>query len=322
VHFGNNTIGRFFVKVYRNIEDFKPAANTIATIGTFDGVHTGHHVIISRVKKLSLEMGGESVIITFSPHPQLVLHPEEKNIFILTTDEEKIKLLERQGIDHLIIIDFTKEFSTISYLNFIKDILIDKLHVKKLVIGYDHHFGNHREGQLKHLVDYGKQYNFEVEDIPAQKVEDITVSSTKIRKALAAGDISSANKFLGYNYFFSGRVIKGDGIGKTLGFPTANLEINNPYKLIPAQGVYAVKVEYKGENYGGMMDIGTRPTFNGNKQVIEINIFNFDKYIYSEFLYVSIVERLRSDIKFHGVEELKEQLLKDKLNAEKILNND
>jgi riboflavin kinase/FMN adenylyltransferase len=172
------------VKVYGNIESFKPNANTVATICTFDGVHTGHHVIITRVKQLSLEMKGESVIITFSPHPQLVLHPEEKNISILTTDEEKITLFEQHGIDHLIIIPFTKEFAAISYLDFIKDVLIDKLHVKKLVIGYDHHFGNNREGELKHLVDYGKQYHFEVEDIPAQKVDDIAVSSTKIRKAL------------------------------------------------------------------------------------------------------------------------------------------
>jgi riboflavin kinase/FMN adenylyltransferase len=308
------------VKVYRNIEEFKPNANTIATIGTFDGVHTGHNVIISRVKQLSFEMKGESVIITFSPHPQLVLHPDEKGIYILTTDEEKIKLLEQHGIDHIIIMPFTKKISSVSYLNFIKDVLINTLHVKKLVIGYDHHFGNNREGELRHLVDYGKQYHFEVEDIPAQKVDDIAVSSTKIRKALMAGDMSAANKFLGYQYFFKGKVVKGEGIGRTLGFPTANIEIDHPFKLVPAHGVYAVLVDYKGKRYKGMMDIGMRPTFNGIKQVIEINIFNFDENIYYEFLNVTIVERLRSDIKFPGAEQLKEQLSKDKINTERILN--
>jgi riboflavin kinase/FMN adenylyltransferase len=307
------------VKVYRNIEEFKLIANIVATIGTFDGVHTGHHVIISRVKQLSLELQGESVIITFTPHPQLVLHPDEKGVTILTTDEEKIKLLDQHGIDHLIIIPFTKEFAAITYLEFIKVVLIDKLHVKKLVIGYDHHFGNNREGELKHLVDYGKQYHFEVEDIPAQKVDDITVSSTKIRKALMEGDMRAANKFLGYQYFFKGKVVKGEGIGRTLGFPTANIEINHPIKLLPAHGVYAVLVDYKGGNYKGMMDIGMRPTFNGIRPVIEVNIFNFDENIYYESLTITIVERFRSDIKFPGVEQLKEQLLKDKINAERIL---
>lgn len=308
------------MKVYRNIEEFRPNTNTVATIGTFDGVHTGHHVIISRVKQLSPELHGESVIITFSPHPQLVLHPEEKNITILTTDEEKINLLEQHGIDHLIIIPFTKEFAAISYLDFIKDVLIDKLHVKKLVIGYDHHFGNNREGELKHLVNYGKQYNFEVEDIPAQKVDDVAVSSTKIRKALMEGDMPTANKFLGYQYFFKGKVVKGEGIGRTLGFPTANIEINHPIKLLPGHGVYAVLVDFKGRNYKGMMDIGMRPTFDGIRPVIEVNIFNFDESIYYESLTVTVVERLRSDIKFPSIEELKVQLSKDKITAERILN--
>jgi riboflavin kinase/FMN adenylyltransferase len=308
------------VKVYRNIESFRPDANTVATIGTFDGVHTGHHVIISRVKQLSQEIQGESVIITFSPHPQLVLHPDEKGIYILSTDEEKIKLLEQHGIDHVIIMPFTKEFSSVTYLNFIKDVLINKLHVKKLVIGYDHHFGNNREGELRHLVDYGKQYHFEVEDIPAQKVDDIAVSSTKIRKALIAGDISAANKFLGYQYFFKGKIVKGEGIGKKLGFPTANIEITNSFKLVPAHGVYAVTIDYEEKIYKGMMDIGMRPTFNGIKPVIEVNIFNFDENIYNKSIIITVVERLRSDIKFPGEDQLKEQLSKDKINAERILN--
>ena len=307
------------MKVYKNIEDFVPINNAVVTTGTFDGVHTGHRVIISRINQIAKEIGGESVIITFYPHPQLVLHPEEKIIFVLNTLEEKIKLLENCGIDHLIIIPFTKEFASISYLDFIKNILIDKLHVKRLVIGYDHHFGNERKGSLQHLMDYGGKYNFEVEQISAQKIEETEVSSTKIRKALLAGDITTANNYLGYEYFFKGCVVKGDNIGTSIGYPTANIEIAEFFKLIPANGVYVVKAEYENKKYGGMMNIGMRPTVNGKKLAIEINIFNFDKYIYSEFLNVYVIEKLRDEIKFSGIEQLKEQLLNDKKTAEKIL---
>jgi riboflavin kinase/FMN adenylyltransferase len=309
------------LKVYRKIEDFVPIKNAVVTTGTFDGVHTGHRVIISRINQIAKEIGGESVIITFYPHPQLVLHPEEKNIFVLNTEEEKISLLENYGIDHLIIIPFTKEFAAISYLDFIKKILIDKLHVKRLVIGYDHHFGKERKGSLQHLVDYGSKYHFEVEEISAQKIGDTEVSSTKIRKALLAGDILTANNYLGYDYLLKGCVVKGDHIGTLIGFPTANLEITDPYKLIPANGVYVVKVKFENKIYGGMMNIGMRPTVNGKKLAIEVNIFNFDKNIYSEFLNVYIIERLRDEIKFSGIGQLKEQLLVDKKTAEKILSD-
>ena len=307
------------MKVYKNIEDFIPIKNAVVTTGTFDGVHTGHRVIISRINKIAKEIGGESVIITFYPHPQLVLHPEEKNIFVLNTQEEKIKLLENCGIDYLIIIPFTKEFASISYLDFIKNILIDKLHVKRLVIGYDHHFGNERKGSLQHLMDYGSKYNFEVEQISAQKISDTEVSSTKIRRALLSGDITTANNYLGYEYFFRGCVVHGNHIGTSIGYPTANIEISEPYKLIPANGVYAVIVELDNLKYDGMMNIGMRPTINGKNVTIEINIFNFDKNIYSEFLNVYVIEKLRDEIKFSGLEKLKEQLLNDKKTAEKIL---
>jgi riboflavin kinase/FMN adenylyltransferase len=309
------------LKVYRKIEDFVPIKNAVVTTGTFDGVHTGHRVIISRINQIAKEIGGESVIITFYPHPQLVLHPEEKNIFVLNTEEEKISLLENYGIDHLIIIPFTKEFAAISYLDFIKKILIDKLHVKRLVIGYDHHFGKERKGSLQHLVDYGSKYHFEVEEISAQKIGDTEVSSTKIRKALLAGDILTANNYLGYDYLLKGCVVKGDHIGTSIGFPTANLEIADSNKLIPVNGVYIVKVKFENKIYGGMMNIGMRPTVNGKKLAIEVNIFNFDKNIYSEFLNVYIIERLRDEIKFSGIGQLKEQLLVDKETAEKILSD-
>jgi riboflavin kinase/FMN adenylyltransferase len=307
------------MKVYRNIDDFSPVPNTVVTIGTFDGVHSGHRVILDRVKQLAGEIKGSSVVITFNPHPQQVLHPEEKNIFVLNTVDEKINLIEKNGIDHLIIIPFTKEFASISYLDFIKDILIDKLKVSRLVIGYDHHFGKDREGQLEHLQNYGNTFNFKVEEITAQKVEDTAVSSTKIRKALLTGDIAAANKFLGYFYSFRGQVVKGDEVGRTIGFPTANMQPDDPAKLIPADGIYAAQAEFQGKIYKGMLYIGMRSTLNGTMRVIEINIFNFDKNIYSEFLNVMCIRKLRDEIKFAGLDKLKEQLLKDKEDAEKIL---
>jgi riboflavin kinase / FMN adenylyltransferase len=307
------------VKVYRNIDDFSPVPNTVVTIGTFDGVHAGHRVILDRVKQLAGEINGSSVIITFNPHPQKVLHPEEKNIFVLNTVEEKTELIRKNGIDHLIILPFTKEFASVSYLDFIKNILVDKLKVCRLVIGYDHHYGKDREGQLKHLQEYGNKFNFKVEEITARKVEDTAVSSTKIRKALMVGDLITANKFLGYYYSFRGQVVKGDEIGGTIGFPTANLIPDDPAKLIPADGIYAALAEFQGKTYKGMLYIGMRSTLKGTKRVIEINIFNFDKNIYSEFLNVMCIEKLRDEIKFSGLDKLKEQLLRDKEKAEKIL---
>ena len=307
------------MKVYKNIEDFRPVPGAVVTIGTFDGVHTGHHAILFRVKQLAKSINGNSVVITFNPHPQQVLHPDEKNIFILNTVEEKIKQIEKNGIDNLIIIPFTTEFASTSYLDFIKNILIDKLKVSVLVVGYDHHFGKDREGHYQHLQEYGSKYNFKVEEISVQKVEDAAVSSTKIRKALMAGDIETANKYLGYYYSINGKVVKGDGIGRTLGFPTANILPDDSSKLIPADGIYAALAEYEGKTYKGMLYIGVRSTLNENKRVIEINIFNFDKYIYSDFLTVMCIEKIRDEIKFPGLSELKEQLMMDRMKAENIL---
>jgi riboflavin kinase / FMN adenylyltransferase len=219
----------------------------------------------------------------------------------------------------LIFIPFTPEFAATSYTDFIKNILIEKLHIKKLVIGYDHHFGKDRQGELKHLLDFGKQFNFWVEEISMQKIAEVAVSSTKIRKALLSGDIKSANNFLGYEYMLSGKVVKGDGIGRTLGYPTANIELDDPNKLIPAEGVYVVHVESGSERFGGMLSIGTRPTFNGIRLLIEVNIFNFDKNIYYENLCVRLIERFREEIKFGSIDKLKEQLLRDKEHSEKVL---
>jgi riboflavin kinase / FMN adenylyltransferase len=307
------------VKVYKDIDKFIAVNNAVVTTGTFDGLHIGHRAIISRVKQLATELQGESLIITFYPHPQLVLKPDDKNILILNSEEEKIALFEQLNIDHLIFIPFTPEFATVPYTDFIKNILIDKLNVRKLVIGYDHHFGNNRKGDFQHLLEYGKKYNFEVEQVAEQKAGESEVSSTKIRKALFTGDIKTANNLLGYEYFFSGHVVKGDGVGRTLGYPTANLEITNPNKLIPAEGVYAVNVDFEKKQYGGMLSIGTRPTFDGIRLVIEVNIFDFDKNIYYELLTVRMIEKLRDEVKFSDIEALKEQLLRDKENAQRIL---
>jgi len=307
------------MKVYKDIESFTAVKNAVVTTGTFDGLHNGHRVIISRVKQLAKESKGQSVIVTFYPHPQIVLHPEEKNINVLTSQEEKIMLFEQLEIDHLIFIPFTPEFSKLSYTEFIKNILIDKLHVRKLVIGYDHHFGKDRQGELTHLQEYGKKFNFEVEEIGVQKVGEVAVSSTKIRKALLAGDVVKASKFLGYKYFLSGHVVKGESVGRTLGFPTANIEVSDPLKLIPGEGVYVVSVEIGTDHQVGMLSIGTRPTFNGVSQVIEVNIFNFNRNIYYEALSVHFIEKLRDEVKYDSVEELKEQLLRDKQESEKVL---
>ena len=307
------------MKIYKNIDEISSVRNAVVTVGTFDGVHKGHQVIISRINQIANKIGGESVIVTFSPHPQIVLHPD-KNIFVLNTQEEKIKLLNLHKINHLIIIPFTHEFASISYIDFIKNILINKLQAKKLVIGYDHHFGKNREGMLLHLLNYGKKYNFEVEEIKEQKFDNIAVSSTKIRKALFEGDIKSANNLLGYNYNINGKVVNGNKIGRDLGFPTANLEFDDKHKLLPAFGVYAVDVEFDNKKYGGMLSTGVRPTINGNNRVTEVNIFNFDKNIYSQNINVSFIERLRNEVKFDSLDDLKKQLINDKENALKILN--
>ena len=306
------------MKIYTNIAENISVHNAVVTVGTFDGVHRGHQVIISRVNQIAREIEGESVIITFFPHPQMILRPDE-DIFVLNTEEEKIKLLSLHKIDNLIIIPFTPEFASISYINFIKNMLINKLHAKKLVIGHDHHFGKNREGMLLHLLDFGEKYNFEVEEIKVQKIDNIAVSSTKIRKALINGDVKTANSLLGYNYGIKGKVVFGNGIGKDIGFPTANIEIEDEHKLLPSFGAYAVEVEFENKKYNGMLSTGVRPTINGIKRVTEVNIFNFDKNIYSKYLNVYFIERLRDEIKFKGLADLKQQLTKDKENALKIL---
>lgn len=307
------------MKVYQNIEDFKGVDNPIVTIGTFDGVHVGHQKIISRMKELAQKLNGETVLITFYPHPRLVIHPDSKNLKFINTQERKIKLIEKTGVDHLIVIKFTHEFSKLTSSNFIQKYLVEQIKTRKLIIGYDHHFGKNRLGDFKTLYDLGHQFGFDVEKIPAQDVENIAVSSTKIRKALETGKIQKANLLLGYEYSITGIVVEGQKIGRKIGFPTANIEQADEYKLITANGVYACRVEYEGKIFKGMGNVGVRPTVNNSDLTIEVNIFDFDKEIYDEEITIYFVDRIRDEVKFDDLDGLKEQLGKDEIEVRELL---
>ena len=303
------------MKIYHGIDDFSQLQYAVVTSGTFDGVHVGHQKIFSRLREIASRNFGETVVITFWPHPRLVLHPEEEGLKLLNTFEEKAELLKDQGIQHLIRIPFTKEFSQLTSEQFIQDVLVKTIGTRKLVIGYDHHFGKNREGSFEQLKLNAPRYGFEVEEIPKQEVDHVAVSSTKIRNALEEGDIETANHFLGQPYRITGRVVTGDRIGHTLGFPTANIEIDTKYKLIPADGIYAVTLNHEHSTYGGMLYIGNRPTLEGTRRSIEVNIFDFDRDIYGETITVYFHKKLRGDQKFDGLTEMTAQMQKDKENA-------
>lgn len=307
------------MKVYTDIEDFKNVKNAVVTAGTFDGVHLGHQKIISRLKEVAESIHGETVLLTFSPHPRMVLFPDDNELKLITTQNEKIELLEKYGVDHLIIYPFTKEFSRFSSVEFVRNILANKIKTKRLVIGYNHHFGRNREGSFEHLKEYGSLYGFEVEEIPAEDIDNNEISSTKIRKALQLGDIKAAISYLGHSYSLTGTVVEGKKNGQTIGFPTLNLKVEDKYKLIAADGVYAVKVKYSGTMYGGMLNIGNNPTIEGKGRSIEVNVFDFNKDIYNEEATIYIIERLRDEVKFNNLDALKSQLAKDKGNALQII---
>jgi riboflavin kinase/FMN adenylyltransferase len=307
------------LKVYTDIIDFKNVKNPVVTTGTFDGVHLGHQKIIARLKDVAREEDGETVLITFYPHPRMVLFPDDNDLKLINTQEEKKQLLEQYGIDHLIIIPFTKEFSRLTSVEFVRNILVNQIKTKRLVIGYNHHFGRNREGSFEHLKEYGPLYGFEVEEIPAKDIDSIEISSTKIRNALQDGDVRTAASYLGHEFCLTGRVVDGKKIGREIGYPTANIFVEDKYKIIPADGVYAVKVRHDNSLYGGMLNIGNNPTVNGKHKTIEVNIFNFNKDIYEEDATIYFIERLRDEVKFNGLEELKDQLAIDKINSLRIL---
>lgn len=303
------------MRIYNSIEAFKKVKNAVITTGTFDGVHEGHQVIINQLKNIANKIGGETVLLTFFPHPRMVLYPDDNELRLIDTIDERKVLLEKAGIDHLIIHPFSKEFSRLSSLDFVRNVLVNQLGVHTLVIGYDHHFGKNREGSFEHLKEFSPVYGFEVEEISAQEVQQVNVSSTKIRNSLLEGEINAANQFLGHPYLFTGTVVRGDQIGRKIGFPTANILIDEWYKLIPANGVYAVKILLKGSVYMGMLNIGNRPTIKGKEKTIEVNIFNFNDDIYNNEIQIEFYDRIRDEQKFEGLTDLKNQLSIDKEKA-------
>ena len=307
------------MKIYHGIDDFTRLDYAVVTSGTFDGVHVGHQKILNRLREIASRNNGETVVITFWPHPRLVLHPEDDTLKLLNTFEEKAELLKEQGIQHLIRIPFTKEFSQYTSEEFIQKILVETIGTKKLVIGYDHRFGHNREGSFEQLKINAPRYGFEVEEIPRQDVDHVGVSSSKVRKALEEGDIDTTTHFLARPYALTGRVVMGDKLGRLLGYPTANIEIDTKYKLIPADGIYAVTVLHEHTIYKGMLYIGNRPTVNGTKRNIEVNIFDFAKDIYGESLTLYFHKLIRGDAKFSDLEGLKVQLGIDKQDALRIL---
>ncbi|WP_069658188.1 bifunctional riboflavin kinase/FAD synthetase [Arcticibacter eurypsychrophilus] len=310
------------MKVYKHIDEFVKLENAIVTIGTFDGVHLGHRKIISRLVEEAKRLDGESVILTFFPHPRMILHPEDQSLKLITTIDEKIDQMKKLGVDHLIITPFTRDFSNLSPDEYIKQILVDKIGTKKIIIGYDHHFGKDRQGNFLKLEECAAIYHFKVEEILEQDIHDVAVSSTKVRQALTAGDVKTAEEFLGYAFQLTGLVIKGDQIGRTIGFPTANLYVEETYKLIPADGIYAVLIEFPKEGVilQGMGYIGTRPTINGMSRNIEVNIFDFNKDIYGKMIRIHFSHFIRGDLKFHSLQKLTEQIKQDQITALQLLN--
>jgi len=300
------------MRIYHNIDEFVRLNNAVVTIGTFDGVHLGHRKIISRLKELAEECSGESVILTFFPHPRMILHPEDESLKLINTIHEKAALLEELGVDHLIITPFSRDFSNQEPEAYIRDVLVNRIGTKKIVIGYDHRFGKDRQGNFDTLLKLSTVYNYDVIEIPEQDINDVAVSSTRIRNALLTGNIELANKFLGYPFFITGKVGRGDKIGRTIGYPTANIIIEESYKLIPSDGIFSAKVNINGTDYKGMAYIGTRPTINGITRNIEVNIFDFDSEIYGQEVSMQFHHFVRGDIKFEGLDQLIIQLAKDK----------
>lgn len=306
------------MQVHRYSQTLPQFKRAVLTIGTFDGVHSGHLQIIEQLKKAAWEADGETVIITFHPHPRRVVTGQQNDIRLLNSLNERIELLAANGIDHLVIVPFTEAFSKQSALDYVKNFLIANFSPHTIVIGYDHRFGRNREGNYQLLEALKTSFGYHLLEISEKILNNVTISSTRIRQALLNGNIEEANTFLGYNYFLEGEVVEGKKLGRTIGYPTANIRLNDEEKLVPANGVYAVKACIGKKNggfgitYSGMMNIGVRPTVDGTHRTIEVNIFNFDEDIYGDVLRVYFFKRLRGEVRFNGLEELKNQLAKDK----------
>ncbi|MFM9826394.1 bifunctional riboflavin kinase/FAD synthetase [Flavobacterium sp.] len=311
------------MKIFHSINDFIPIVigttkKTVLTLGTFDGVHVGHKKILERITQKNAKNDSESLVLTFFPHPRMVLE-EKSDLKLLNTLSEKIELLEKIGLENLVIHPFDEKFSKLTAQEFVKTVLVDRFNIKKIIIGHDHRFGINRSANIDDLITYGKQYNFEVEQISVQEIEAVSVSSTKIRKALQEGNMNLANEYLGYNYFLSGTVFEGKQLGRTISFPTANLKIEENYKLIPRNGVYVVKSILNKKIVFGMMNIGFNPTVKGENLSIEIHYFDFDANLYGQKIAVDLLQFIRAEQKFESVTLLKQQLEKDKITALEFL---
>ncbi|MBU2526589.1 MAG: bifunctional riboflavin kinase/FAD synthetase [Bacteroidetes bacterium] len=306
------------MKIYSSIEEFKPQKPSVVTIGTFDGVHSGHRKIIDRLVAQAKISGYESVLLSFFPHPRMVVQ-HQADIKLLHTLEERAQILKSTGLDHLIVHPFSKDFARQTAESYIENILVKALRTKHIIIGYDHRFGKNRTADISDLRSFGEHFHFDVTEISAQEIDEVAVSSTKIRAALETGEMHLANDYLGYEYILTGIIVHGKGIGKDLGFPTANLHIAENYKLIPKSGVYVVKSRLLDGDVFGMMNIGSNPTVGGEGQHIEINFFDIDEDLYGQKVQVRLLEYLRAEQKFESLQALKTQLSKDRENALKFL---
>jgi len=308
------------LKIFHSINEFHSNKKTIVTIGTFDGVHLGHAAILKKLTQNTENETFVSTVLTFFPHPRMVLQGKS-DLKLLNTINEKIELLEKIGIDNLIIHPFDEKFAELNAEAFVSTILVDHLRVQKIIIGYDHRFGKNRTANIDDLISFGAQYDFEVEQISAQEIDEISISSTKIRTALEEGDIQLANEYLGYSYFLSGTVVKGKQLGRTIGFPTANISLEENYKLVPQNGVYVVQAEIDGKTIYGMMNIGFNPTVQGKQKTIEVHFFDFEADIYNRKIQVAILQRIRSEKKFESIELLTKQLDEDRSFSRNYLQN-
>lgn len=308
------------MQVHTDLATFVNIERPVLTTGTFDGVHLGHQTILHRLKEVAQREEGSSTLFTFFPHPRMVLYPNDNDLKLLSTQKEKIELLEATGLAHLVVIPFSRTFSRMHALDFVRDVLVDSMRIHAMVIGYDHRFGRNREGDINLLRQLGEAYDFAVEEIPAQEIDHVKVSSTKVREALLKGEVGLANDLLGHAYSMNGLVVKGDQRGRTIGFPTANIGAIDPFKLIPGDGVYAVSVSLKDGVFKGMMNIGVRPTVEGaGERTIEVNIFDLDRDLYGEPITVRVRHRLRDEARFDGLDALKAQLLKDRADSLRLL---
>lgn len=309
------------MKVHYSFESYINIKKPVVTVGTFDGVHIGHQTIIERLKTIAKKIDGETVLLTFYPHPRKVILNDQSNLKLINTKNEKIKLLDQYGLDHLFIHPFNEEFSRISPTSYVRDLLVNQLKTNHLVIGYNHQFGRNREGNLTLLTELSSIYDFNIEEISAQQINEIKVSSTKIRAAIEAGNIATANNYLGHTFSISGKVIQGNKLGRTIGFPTANIKIDESDKICPPKGVYAVRVKLDNQTLNGMMNIGTRPTIEKEQTTLsnEVHIFNFNKDIYNLTIQIEFIARIREEKKFNDINGLKQQLIDDQKKSMEIL---